>query len=122
LAGDGRHVVFHGAGQISSTTVCRLLEQLIEPYLEDRAALRSVDQCRFTGARSLAKALSVTEESLRRQISRFRREVAILFEKACGLPFPAESVIETRNWKGYRLNPRVRLVNIGSVEAWYVTV
>jgi 7-cyano-7-deazaguanine synthase in queuosine biosynthesis len=111
LAGDGRHVVFHGAGQISSTTVCRLLEQLIEPYLEDRAMLRSVDQCRFTRARSLAKALSVTEESLRRQISRFRREVAILFEKACGLPLPAESVVETRNWKGYRLNPRVRLVS-----------
>src|SRR5207237_1218701 len=35
LAGDGRHVVFPGAGQISSTTICHLFEQLIEPYLHD---------------------------------------------------------------------------------------
>jgi len=40
----------------------------------------------------------------------------MLFEETCGLPLPADSVIETRSWKGYRLNPRLRLVNIGSIE------
>jgi 7-cyano-7-deazaguanine synthase in queuosine biosynthesis len=116
LAGDGRHVAFPGAGQISSPKIWHLLEQLIEPYVQDRRMFRSIKECRFTPARSLAKALSVTEESLRRQISRFRRTVATLFEEQCGLSLPADSVIETRNWKGYRLNPRVRILNIGSVE------
>jgi 7-cyano-7-deazaguanine synthase in queuosine biosynthesis len=116
LMGDGRHVVFRDAGTISSIETCRLLNQLVEQYMKDRHALRPIDKCRFTSSRSLARTLEKTEESLRRQISRFRRKVARLFEERCGFCLPADSVIETRNWEGYRLNPRVRLVCIDTVE------
>jgi 7-cyano-7-deazaguanine synthase in queuosine biosynthesis len=115
-AGDGQHVAFLGAGTISSPATYSILELLIEPYLRDRQALRSIDKYRFTRSASLARALEKEEESLRRQISRFRRRVSTLFQERCGLTLSADSVIETRNWKGYRLNPRVHLVSGDTVK------
>jgi 7-cyano-7-deazaguanine synthase in queuosine biosynthesis len=108
------HVSFPGVGQIRGRTTFRVLEQLIEPYLNDRASQRPIGQCQFTRARTLAKAVGITEESLRRRISTFRRNVAALFQEQCGLPLAADSVIENMNWQGYRLNPRVRLVSASS--------
>jgi 7-cyano-7-deazaguanine synthase in queuosine biosynthesis len=110
------YVLFSGVGQIRGGTTFRILEQLIEPYLDDRASQRSIDQCRFVRARTIAKAVGITQESLRRRISTFRRNVAALFQEQCGLPLAADSVIENRNWQGYRLNPRVRLVRMDSAE------
>jgi 7-cyano-7-deazaguanine synthase in queuosine biosynthesis len=116
LVADGSHVLFPGAGQIRGGTTFRILEQLMEPYLDDREAQRPIDQCRFIQARAIAKALGITQESLRRRISTFRRKVAALFQEQCGLPLAADSVIENKNWRGYRLNPRVRLVSTASLE------
>jgi 7-cyano-7-deazaguanine synthase in queuosine biosynthesis len=110
------HVLFPGVGQIRGQRTFRILEQLIEPYLDDRASQRPIDQCRFIRASTLAKAVGITEESLRRRISAFRRNVAALFQEQCGLPLAADSIIENRNWQGYRLNPRVRLVTSASLE------
>jgi 7-cyano-7-deazaguanine synthase in queuosine biosynthesis len=110
------YVLFSGVGQITGGTTFRILEQLIEPYLDDRASQRPIDQCRFIQARTIAKAIGITEESLRRRISTFRRNVATLFQEQCGLPLAADSVIENRSWQGYRLNPRVRVVSPASLE------
>jgi hypothetical protein len=109
-------VVFPGVGQIRGQTTFRILEQLIEPYLDDRASQRPIDQCRFIRARAIAKTVGITEESLRKRISIFRRRVAALFQEQCGLPLAADSLIENRNWQGYRLNPRVNLVRAASTE------
>jgi 7-cyano-7-deazaguanine synthase in queuosine biosynthesis len=116
LVADGSHILFPRVGRIRGGTTFRLIEQLIEPYLNDWEAQRPIDQCRFTPARALAKALGISEESLRRRISTFRHKVADLFQEQCGLPLAADSIIESKNWQGYRLNPRVRLVSTASVE------
>jgi hypothetical protein len=110
------HVLFPGVGQVRGGTTFRILEQLIEPYLKDRTSQRPIEQCRFLPARTLAKAVGIAEESLRERISAFRRRVAALFQERCGLPLAADSVIENRNWQGYRLNPRVCLVSPGSLD------
>jgi hypothetical protein len=73
-------VLFPGVGQIRGKTTFNILEQLIEPYLDDRASQRPIDECRFIRAAALAKAVGITEESLRRRISTFRRNVADLFQ------------------------------------------
>ena len=86
LVSDGSHVLFPRVGQILGGTTFRILEQLIEPYLNDREAQRPIDQCRFTRAPALARALGITQETLRRRISTFRRKVAALFQEQCGLP------------------------------------
>jgi hypothetical protein len=109
-------IVFPSVGQIRGGTTFQILDQLIEPYLDDRASQRPIDQCRFIRASTLAKALEITQESLRRRISTFRSNVAALFQEQCGLPLAADSIIETRSWQGYRLNPRVRLVKTASSE------
>jgi hypothetical protein len=116
LVADDTHVLFPRVGQIRGGTTFRLIEQLIDQYLDDRESQRPIDQCRFTPARALARALRITDESLRRRISAFRRKVATLFQKQCGLPLAADSIIETRNWQGYRLNPRVHLVSSDSLK------
>jgi hypothetical protein len=74
-------VLFPGVGQIRGGTTFRVLEQLAEPYLADRASQRPIDQCQFVRARMLAKATGISEESLRRRISVFRRNVAELFQR-----------------------------------------
>jgi 7-cyano-7-deazaguanine synthase in queuosine biosynthesis len=111
LVAADSHVMFPRVGHIRGGTTLRILEQLSGPYLDDRASQRPIDQCRFIQARALAKAVGITQESLRRRISTFRRRVAALFQERCGLPLAADSVVENRNWQGYRLNPRVRLVS-----------
>jgi hypothetical protein len=116
LVAVDNHVLFPGVGQIRGGTTFRILDQLIVPYLDDRASQRPINQCRFIQARTIAKAVGITEESLRRRISTFRRNVAALFQEQCGLPLAADSVIENRNWKGYRINPRIRLVSTASTE------
>jgi len=108
-------VLFPGVGQIRGRTTFRIMEQLIEPYLDDRASQRPINQCRFIRASTLAKAVGITQESLRRRISTFRRKIAGLFQDRCGLPLTGDSILESRNWQGYRLNPRVRVVSPASL-------
>ena len=112
LATDGCSVVFQEVGPVPGRALCLLLERLIKFYLEDRETSRSIDQCRFIRAPVLAESLGIAEETLRRRISVFRKKVAELYQVRCGLPLRADAIIETKEWTGYRLNPRVRLVSI----------
>lgn len=92
-----------------------LLAKLAEHFRADLVAGRMPEKYRYVRASTLAAELSITEPALRRRVMRVRREVTTAVEQHCGLPLSQNALLETKGWRGYRLNPNLRLV---AVEQW----
>jgi 7-cyano-7-deazaguanine synthase in queuosine biosynthesis len=109
-------VLIEGMPPIEGSTSFALLEMLAAAWEKDRQAKLAPENHAFLTARSLAKALRISETSLRRCVYRVRRRVADGFEGNAGLVLAANALIENHRWKGYRLNPAVLLIAPGELD------
>ncbi len=112
---QARRVVFDGLPPIEGRATYSLLDKLAATHREDTRVGRSPVNYRYTLARVLADVLSIEEATLRRRVSRFRQRIADLFVRHFGFPLAQDAVIETREWKGYRLNPGVRVLALSEI-------
>lgn len=55
---------------------------------------------------TIAKRLGITEQTLRRRITRIRQGIKASYENVLGVTLGRDDVIENVSWKGYRINPR----------------
>lgn len=112
---EHKHVLIAGMEPIVGAATFALLDQLATQFEQDLNAKRSPSHCGYCGTKRLTGELRVDDTTLRRQVTRFRKKVAEAFERRHGLSLSSEAIIESRTWKGYRLNPNIRLVTAEEV-------
>jgi hypothetical protein len=111
-------VVIGGIEPIKGPAAFALAAELVGAYEKDRSQGLAPENYRYVASLHLTKALRITEQGLRRRVMRFRHSVAVSFAKHCGLPLCGEAVIQNRHWKGYRLNPGVRVLALDQIERY----
>jgi 7-cyano-7-deazaguanine synthase in queuosine biosynthesis len=115
LDSTGRRIVVGGVGPIEGPAIFILLRRLVAEFDKDRAHRRAPENHTYLPAKALAHELGMDEASLRRGIFRVRKRVADAFVESAGLVLTDDALIESRPWKGYRLNPAVVLVSPSEV-------
>gem|GEM_PF-6601137 len=89
-----------------------LLAALRSPFLD---AAKKGENPPFLALQKLADALDVDQDYLRKLVERLRKRVALTFMKQLGVAPSPEAIIESQQWKGYRLNPsKVDIADISS--------
>lgn len=87
-----------------------LIAGLVEDFEADLDAGTFQDQHRFVKAKTLAKRLTIDEQSLRQRVSRSRKKIEKSFLQVLGRQLDTADIIENQEWRGYRLNPYLLLV------------
>jgi len=100
------HCVVFGNGASLCGAAFRLVSKLYESYTEDLRARRASKDIRFVPAVQLAASLKVSEHSIRQTVARLRSNMKQQLARR-GETLPACAVIESRGWRGYRLNPHL---------------
>lgn len=103
-------VLFHGGYQLKGASF-RLVAALIEEFRRSKKLRRDVP---FVPADQLADRLNITEQSMRQQLARFRKELEPL-AVGLGIPLDQNSLLETKERAGYRLNPACREIAAGDI-------
>ena len=103
-------VLIGGIEPIRSRASCKLIATLVETYEQDRNKGRAPEKYHYLGSAHLTKVLKVTDVGLRRRVERVRKHVAESFERRFGVPIGVDSLIQSKRWQGYRLNPAIRVV------------
>ncbi|MDB5379793.1 MAG: hypothetical protein JWR00_4239, partial [Rubritepida sp.] len=87
----------------------KIILSLLPAYQDGQSAGRGMAGFAFCHSRDLAKRLNLSEQSLRQYLTGLRRELKEQFLAAFGTQPAIYDVIETDRWRGYRLNPHIRL-------------
>lgn len=103
-------VLFRGGIEIGGSTYA-LVAALCRDFEEDINSGTFRDQHRFVTASALAKRLQINEPSLRQSVSRVRKKIEQEFLVKFDRKLDPDDVIQNQEWKGYRLNPYLLLVN-----------
>jgi 7-cyano-7-deazaguanine synthase in queuosine biosynthesis len=111
-----RQVVIGGIEPIGGPGAFALAAELVDAYEKDRSEGLAPENYQYLRSLHLTKVLSITEQGLRRRVMRFRKGVADSFARHFGLPLAGDAVIQNRHWKGYRLNPTIRVLALDQIE------
>jgi 7-cyano-7-deazaguanine synthase in queuosine biosynthesis len=105
-----KRVLIRGIEPIRSPGSFSLVAVLVEAYETDRSERRAPENHRYVKTLNLTQMLRVNDLALRRRVERLRRSVAGSYERCFGLSLGGDAVIQNQPWRGYRLNPLVRVV------------
>lgn len=103
-----QEIAIRGIGVLSGVSAV-LIAALAETHLRSLAKGLRPEDCEFTNAAQLAKRLEVQEPTVRRRIERFRKMVRGLALEKSAEPPADDAIIENLPWRGYRLNPDMRV-------------
>lgn len=110
LDSSKRRLLIDGLPPIEGHTRFELVRLLVATFKEDRDALRAPENHTYSKARALCDRLRMTDVSLRRCVYNLRQRLARDFETELGRTLSGSALIESSQWKGYRLNPDVLVV------------
>lgn len=111
----GNRVLFARWGKMTGANA-RVLLILAASYREAVRYERAPEHFPFIPAAKLSSQIGCDEETLRKRVSRCRRQIARLASEAGGPAQSDETVIENIPWRGYRLNPdRVRIITMSDL-------
>ena len=110
-------ILIEGIAPITGPTLFRLVKLLTEPFLQDQAALKAVQNYRVISPLELSQLLSLGPgQTPGMQIRRVRKHFSEGVAKLYNEKIDNDAVIENVHGKGYRLNPRsVRIVAAGEI-------
>ncbi len=92
-----------------------LLVALRSPFLE---ATKKAENPPFLPLQKLADTLDIDQDYLRKLVERLRKRINSVFMKQLGVAPSPEAIIESQQWKGYRLNPsKVDIADLNSPSA-----
>jgi hypothetical protein len=109
FAVDGHSVSFN-AGADLDDDAAELILTLLPKYKEGIAANRPPERFGCMRASAIADALGVNEQNVRQRIVRTRQPINDAFRETFGVVLDINAVVENVLGKGYRLNPRIILV------------
>ena len=79
----------------------------------DLSARKAAASYQFVQANILQRDLRIDDAAvLRKWVERARREIEMQLEKCCRHSPNIHDVIESGSWRGYRLNPAVRVISL----------
>ena len=107
---ERKQVLVRGIPALKGPAAFALLGHLARQYEQDRNQGRAPENHAFIESGDLCGRLNTDDDALRSRVLRVRRKIAQAFDSHAGLPLRNNAVIESRSWKGYRLNPSVRVV------------
>ena len=107
---QARRVVLEGGLEFGGQ-IYELVELLAETFSADIDTGTFSDQHRFVTGPILAGRLGIDEPSLRKRISRARKKLTGESLEKLNRQLLPNDVVENQEWKGYRLNPYLLLVN-----------
>ncbi len=111
-----KRVVFDGWGEIRGVRA-ELLIALAEPFRQAMQGERAPEHYPFTKTSKLLRRLNCTEETFRRRVLSCRNKIVEMATNAGDPPPSGDAVIESIQWRGYRLNPdRIRIVAISELD------
>lgn len=116
LEPDARTVLFRGGPRLTGGAYDQIGE-LFREFEEDIRAGIPKDEFRFVKADILAERLGIEEQTLRKRVSRARKSLEKQFLECSGVQLDDDDVIENDEWKGYRINPYLLLVNPSQLQA-----
>lgn len=99
-------VVFTEGGKLTGASA-KLFLALLPNYQAGQQASAGTDGFAFTKAKFLADQLGVSDQTVRQQIRRARAQLKQLFATKSDVTVEDDDIIETNEWSGYRLNPRL---------------
>jgi Queuosine biosynthesis protein QueC len=92
-----------------------LLRLLLDAFEEDQRNRKAPDNYRYTITSTLAKRLQVLEPTVRQRVLRIRKRLFNWFAE--DYPLSQDALIENLSWRGYRINPAVRLLDLAEMDA-----
>ena len=114
---EGRsRVLIEGLPSFGTKEDFELLAPLARRYRDETLAGRAPENHTYVTTREMVKLLPLDENTLRRRVLRFRKRVAKGFEKRFGITLASDAIIQSQEWRGYRLNPNVRLLHPDEIE------
>jgi hypothetical protein len=108
----GGRVLFHGGCKLEGANF-RLVSELIGSF---RNAKKLGLDVPFVPADHLADRLGMGATSMRQQMTRLRQELQPL-AVGLGIPLDQNSLVETKERAGYRLNPECREIAVGDIRS-----
>lgn len=106
-------IVFRGGFSLTGANYS-LVHALLGNF---RSAKTSGSDIPFMRPDDLANRLGIDQQSLRQQLRRLRKEISERLAVDQGIPLGRDDFVENRQGKGYRLNPAIREVFLGDIEA-----
>lgn len=112
---NARKVIFRGGQQLTGGAYA-LIEALLREFEEDISSGKPHANFRFVKADLLAQRLGINEQSLRQRVSRTRKNLEKQFLLIANTPLDEDDVIQNEEWKGYRINPYLLLVQLAQLQ------
>jgi 7-cyano-7-deazaguanine synthase in queuosine biosynthesis len=103
-------VLIEGLAPVEGPKTFAFFSAIIDRHLQDRNAGRAPERHGFVSGKSLAARMEMDEASVRKLVSRARKRISDDFLARYGVPLPVNACVENKAWKGYRLNPMVRVL------------
>jgi 7-cyano-7-deazaguanine synthase in queuosine biosynthesis len=112
-----QQILIEGLPGLAGRAHYALIRALLANFNADRQSGLTPERFRYTAASQLAAEVSTSEQTVRRQVSRLRAAIARLCKDHFGFPLRQDAVIETKDWRGYRINPGLRLAKLSETES-----
>lgn len=107
---DQKRVHFRGGLAIDGTNY-KLVGALIDSF---RVAKGNRSEVPYLPAPDLARALNISEQAMRTQITRLRNAIEPL-AVSMGIPMGQDTFIENKERSGYRINPSCREISVADI-------
>jgi len=111
-----RKIVFANGIEVSGKSYA-LIATLAEQFSSDREKGLLPENHSFIGSERLSAKLQIEPPTLRKALSRTRASIRQKYLVATGRRIEDNDIIETREWKGYRLNPYLVPVNVSQLQS-----
>jgi hypothetical protein len=116
LDAKSRQVVFMGGPRLGGVSF-RLFEILVAQAQKDDTEGRAPSQHTYISVRKLQEMFDLDAEALRQRVAFARKKLGEQFRQLMNRDLDEEDLIETKQRRGYRLNPYVLIVDPDQVKS-----
>ena len=116
IDGERKELLIRGMPPMKSASGVEIMLLLAEQHNLDTRNNRAPERFSFIPAARLEELLGITNDALRRRIERLREKLDAAFLGYMNRKTDRQLIIESSQWQGYRLNPRIRLVALDQLK------
>jgi hypothetical protein len=102
---DPHRRILFSAGPVLEGVHYELFALLAKAFREDAADELEKPAYRFVSTQLITTLFVISDKNLRQRVRRMRRTLERQFTAYAGYAVSAHTIVESKNWTGYRLNP-----------------
>jgi hypothetical protein len=107
---EARKIIFSHGPELKGVAY-RVLVRLADQYRQDRQNGVAKRRYAFVSTKQLLESLKIDEPRLRARVRSARASLGRQFQEAVDYLIDEQDIIQSRRWRGYRLNPYLVLVD-----------